>query len=74
MLPNVTLQPWLRKESDVLGEKLYALLCCIYYLLKVVNPTTSFKYNLQDLIGRYPEIEIVRMGFTVDWLSEPLWM
>ena len=72
-LPNRTTEPWLASNTYISDKKFYALLCCTYYLLKVINPDTSFKNNLKDLINKYPMADVSQMGFTVDWEAEPLW-
>lgn len=72
-LPKVTRQQWLSSNENVADNKFYAALCCIYYLLKVVNPTTSFREKLVDLIGQYPSLDIAKMGFIEGWSEEPLW-
>jgi abortive infection bacteriophage resistance protein len=72
-LPNVTKQSWLNSNDTVVDNKIYAVLCCIYYMMKVVNPTTSFKVGLQNLFTEYPQVDISRMGFDKNWSEEPLW-
>ena len=72
-LPHVTRQPWLNSNAAIADNKFYAILCCIFYLLKVINPTTSFKDKLQSLLAEYPDTDISKMGLTPDWEFEPLW-
>lgn len=72
-LPKKTKSEWI-KNTDVPKNKLYILLCCIYYLLRTINPTTSFSQRLKEVIGRYPHIDIEAMGFPEDWEKEQFWM
>jgi abortive infection bacteriophage resistance protein len=73
MNPRVTHHTWL-EDATVPENKLYFSLCCIQYLLKIVNPTSSFNKRLDDLLTKYSKIvNLHDMGFPVNWENEPLW-
>lgn len=54
-------------------DKLYPQLCCIAYLLKSINPQTTFVADLKALIVKYPTVSPSAMGFIQNWEQEPLW-
>lgn len=53
-------------------NKLYANICCMKYLLDVVNPQNQFADKLKGLFQKYPNISPMALGFTVSWESELL--
>ncbi len=55
------------------GNRVYAILCIIQYLLQTVNPNTSFKNKINVLLGAYPNVDITAMGFAKLWQKEVLW-
>jgi abortive infection bacteriophage resistance protein len=53
--------------------KLYSQLCCFQYMQKYVKTNWDFKLRLKSLLQQYPNVDIVAMGFPMDWENEPLW-
>jgi abortive infection bacteriophage resistance protein len=45
----------------------------IRYLLHTVNPRNSFVDKIEDLLLKYPNVDVRAMGFPTDWKNEPLW-
>jgi hypothetical protein len=45
----------------------------IKYLLITVNPGNTFTLKITDLLEKYPNIDILAMGFPADWRGEELW-
>lgn len=62
---------WIDKPTS--REKLYAQLCCVAYLLEMIQPCNPFKPKLKSLIEQYPTVDIRAMGFPDLWEEEPLW-
>lgn len=60
-------------SSPVRSDRIYYVLCIIYYLLKTVNPSTSFALRLRLLLAEFPNVDITAMGFTKDWDKEAFW-
>ena len=54
-------------------SQLYYILCTITYLLNELNPTSSMKMRLKNLIKKYPDLDLTEMGFPDTWINEPLW-
>ena len=54
-------------------EKLYGQLCCLAYLEHSINPNSSFKKKLIQLMHAHPEISLKAMGFPENWQEETLW-
>lgn len=56
------------------NDKIYYLLCCIWYMLREVNPGSSFVVKLKALFAKYPVVDSTSMGFPVNWEADPFWM
>lgn len=54
-------------------NKLYATLCCLQYALNTIDKTNSFKKDIQNLLKKYPQINIKDMGFSENWEKEYFW-
>ncbi len=45
----------------------------ILYLLQTINPNNSFSKRFNDLLEKYPNVDIRAMGFPVNWQKEDIW-
>lgn len=55
-------------------QKLYVHLCCMKYLLDVVQPGNHFSGRLKALLEKYKHnIDPNALGLKQDWQNEPLW-
>nr|WP_262901954.1 Abi family protein [Pinibacter aurantiacus] len=52
---------------------LYIHLCCMKYLLNIINPRNDFRDKLETLLGKYPNIDPNALGLKANWQNEPLW-
>lgn len=52
---------------------LYIHLCCIKYLLNVVQPKNHFTEQLADLFIKYPSVDSNALGMKSNWNNELLW-
>lgn len=52
---------------------LYVHLCCMKYLLNVIQPANSFTEKLENLFVRYPGVDRNALGMKQNWLHESLW-
>ncbi|MDQ3140733.1 MAG: Abi family protein [Bacteroidota bacterium] len=52
---------------------LYIHLCCLKYLLNVINPGNHFTQKLDDILNRYTNIDLNALGMNPIWKNEPLW-
>jgi abortive infection bacteriophage resistance protein len=59
------------EEIDV--NTLYSALCCMQFLIRIINPRSKFKNNLLKLVDESPFINLQRIGFTTNWREEPIW-
>ncbi len=55
------------------NEKIYYFLCCLWYLLREVNPEALFVEKLKALFVKYPTVPLDAMGFPEKWGSETFW-
>jgi abortive infection bacteriophage resistance protein len=60
----------LEKEMHVL----YIHLCCIKYLLNIIQPQNNLKTQLLALLEKYPNVDSNALGLTNNWINEPLWL
>lgn len=62
------------EEADLVNhDTLYAVLCCMQYMLDRCYPDADFKTSLIALLDVNPTIDFDRLGFTENWREEPLW-
>lgn len=54
-------------------HKLYVHLCCMKYMLDVVDPANHFSSKLTSLLVRYPTVDARALGMRSDWRTELLW-
>ncbi|SHF76399.1 Abortive infection bacteriophage resistance protein [Fodinibius roseus] len=71
-MPKFTSLPFINKK-DIDVHKPYAILCCMAYLMDVINPGHHFKQRLFDLFEEFNQIELKYMGFPKYWRNEALW-
>ena len=59
------------KESEF--EKLYIHMCCMKYILNVIDPDNLFTSNLEILFIKYPSVDPNALGMKPNWHGEALW-
>jgi len=59
--------------KPLFANKIYARLCCIQYILKIISPGNSFSDNLKALLQASPLVDLKEMGFPEEWKSTPFW-
>ena len=64
-------RPWISLPTDPL--KVYFDMCVIKYFLDVISPNYDMLDKMKDLFGKFPEIDLVALGFPVGWENESLW-
>lgn len=72
-MPQHRSRQFLMEADDVNNASLYAVLCCIQFVLNTCNNKSLFKEQLFSLIEAYPMIDYNRLGFTKRWKNESLW-
>jgi abortive infection bacteriophage resistance protein len=70
--PQKAHKPWLITGA-ITNNRSYFMLCMVKYLLHTVNPRNSLKSKIDNLLAKYPNVDIGAMGFPPDWKNEPLW-
>jgi len=66
--------PWISvvpKEHEF--QMLYIHLCCMKYLLNVIQPENRFTSSLLSLFKKYPNVDPNALGMKANWNLEPLW-
>ncbi|HEX5154780.1 MAG TPA: Abi family protein [Parafilimonas sp.] len=64
---------FLKDAEELDTSKIYAVLCCLCYLLQSINPVSDFKENITNLMINNPQLKPAFMGFTPDWENESIW-
>ena len=54
-------------------NKLYAPICCIQYLLDIIEPSNNFRDKLKTLFQKHPFVDEKNMGFPRNWDREQFW-
>lgn len=54
-------------------RRLYYFFVVIEYLLRRINPGSSWNQRLNDLLNEYPTVSREHMGIPVGWQDEPFW-
>lgn len=70
---NITLRGDWIDTTNVINNKLYAILSCLLYWLNSINCGEVFKNDFKKLLSLYPQIDIKAMGFPKDLNTQPLW-
>lgn len=52
---------------------LYIQLCCIKYLLNIIQPQNNLKLQLIGLLEKYPSVDPKALGLKPNWANESLW-
>ncbi|MBZ3936318.1 Abi family protein [Methanimicrococcus blatticola] len=61
------------KNKKVYTNKIYAVLCCIQYMLNIIDSKNDFKIQLIKLLKKYPNLKLKAMGFPENWEEEEFW-
>ena len=72
---EVALLDHLRADQH-LQKRYYAVAAVLSYLLRFINPTTSWPTRLEELVATLPVapgISMRHMGFPQNWTNLPLW-
>lgn len=59
--------------SNVARNRLYAILCCLIYWVNNIQPDNNVVTEIVKLLGRYPIVDTMAMGFPSDWEKDVLW-
>lgn len=72
LFPRRTTYPFI--TCNVANNRLYYVLCIIQYLLRIVNPNTTFPMRIKDLLTEHPEADVAAMGFPTNWQNDTFWL
>ncbi|MBW8048808.1 MAG: Abi family protein [Cytophagales bacterium] len=68
-------KPWIANVPPATEYyMLYVHLCCMKYLMNIINPGNRFTKHLVDLMTKYPNIDPNALGLKPNWQNEPLWL
>lgn len=72
IVPRRTDRPFLSTPAN--PQTIYYVMSIIMYILKIVNPKTTFSQRVGALLEEYPSVKASAMGFPKDWKKETLWL
>jgi Abortive infection bacteriophage resistance protein len=72
ILPKKLPSPFI-SNITIPNNKIYSSICCILYLLNMIEPQNNFKNEFKNLLSLYPSINLKQMGFPNNWESEMFW-
>lgn len=55
------------------NNKVYYFLCCLIYMLRTIQPKTTFVVRLKELFAKHPDVSKNDMGFPNNWVNERFW-
>ena len=58
-----------RKQPD----RMFTILVIMQYSTRIISPNSAWRTRFEDLLKRYPDIDIQSMGFPQDWARCPIW-
>lgn len=71
--PRKTSNAWI-DTAKVDKKRLYYRLCIIRYFLSSVSPNNNFNLKIDELLSKFPSIDIAAIGFCQDWKDESMWI
>lgn len=72
ILPYNTVNPFIQ-NFKIKKNKLYAQLCCINYITRIISPNSSFVSDLKVLLQTCDLVDCKEMGFPNNWEEETIW-
>jgi len=60
-------------DDDTNKCRLYGILSCMLYIIKVISPKTKFNQRIKALFAEFPGVNIRYMVFPDNWHEENLW-
>lgn len=72
LFPRQTTYPFI--ANSVANNRLYYVLCIIKYLLRIVNPNTTFSVRVKSLLTENPQVDASAMGFPANWQNDTFWL
>lgn len=71
-LPYVTKYPFI-SNHDIYPNKIYATLCCMLYILKIIRPEMDYTAKIKTILMSCPMCELSEMGIPNNWEQEDFW-
>ena len=72
VIPRTPPSRWISQRTPN-NEKIYYFLCCLTYMLRALQPKTTFIERLKSLFVKHPNVSKAAMGFPDNWEDENLW-
>lgn len=71
---NLKNQPITYVPNENQRAKLFPLLSLTLYTIEFVSPGNSIKEKFFGLLNEYPIVPVHKMGFPVNWKTQPIWI
>ena len=73
LIPRRKKYPQWHSPVKIKNNRIFGILTILRYLLEKVAPTSKWENRFRDLLRRYPDIQIKKMGFPENWEDSPIW-
>ncbi|RYE18600.1 MAG: Abi family protein [Sphingobacteriaceae bacterium] len=73
LLPNPPNKWILNVPKENEWQMLYIHLCCMKYLINIIQPENHFTQSLLGLFKKYPSVDPNAVGMKPEWFNELLW-
>lgn len=71
LIPRRTHLPFIDIPADT--KRVYYIMSILLYFLQAVNPQNTFASRFKSLLDKYPNVDVLSMGFPRNWRNEVLW-
>lgn len=71
--PRIPKTPEWHTPYEVRPDKVFCVLVILQYLVKRIVPQSNWRNRLDDLMGKYPNIDKRKMGFSKGFEKCPVW-
>lgn len=72
-IPRMNKNPEWHQPITIKGNRMFAVLTVLYYMLKRTAPQSHWKERFESLLEEYNDLPMDFMGFPEDWRSFLLW-
>ena len=61
------------KEFQGSNDKTFAVLAVLYYMLESIGESAQWRHNLEELITKFSDIPLEKVGFCKNWRETVPW-
>lgn len=75
LIPKIHIQPRWHSPVQIKSSQhqMFSVLSLLNYLLRIIAPQSEWTSRLENLLEKYPEVDISKIGFPTNWKESPIW-